>query len=100
MNRRNFFGAIAAVVTAACVPGADVSAPWLAGRWASDADFSGHRHKGPGHMLRYSSGAQTFRYRAKLFDYQRQALHYMTWDYSKVEQRAPSYKLTNRSEDL
>ena len=39
MNRRKFFGAIAAAITAACVPSANVSNPWLAGRWASNADL-------------------------------------------------------------
>jgi len=56
MNRRKFFGAIAAAVTAACVPGGRVvDLSHVKMSFPSILD-----RKGPGHMLRYGSGARAF----------------------------------------
>lgn len=82
MNRRKFFGAVTAVVAAACVPGAAKAVS------LHNVKIQFPRlMKGPGHMLRYSSGLQKF----KLYAYQLDALRLMNFgDLAEIEARVIS----------
>lgn len=88
MNRRKFFAGIAAVVTAACVPGervVDLSHVKMSFPSILDGSVTGRwSGKGPGHMLRYGSGLRTF----KLYAHQIEAMQ----DFSELEARTLIYR--------